>query len=1286
MHSILLKSNTDVIDNFYPGLSIVHCQNPTKLTRSQLIASLLENDQVYQNALNLCTSCFAVNQLSDLCEFALSYDNLSLFFHVCNFYDDTIEVVHLSDEYKERSLCHNPSGHNKDQDKNTLINYDKEDASKNSISHQNNHTQQSNGDKRIDTVIEELRDAIIARRISYQATEASSETSADGRKSTVFAQPILDVWLRSMWALDLHASSCDAITTRIASLEGHIDPKEQGIQHQLGHIQIEDISLLVDAKRCLEVALEPTLSSETESNVPPCLTFGATRSNTSDVDKDKDSIQIPLHKVWVLILLAEVFCCHPVADACMYRLKRLLAQEPVDDELLSVLFNDQWSTAVRAEVLHKLRQYAKGLRIIDPFAQAPRAQRREKEDAAQSFHTPDSIREMERVSQRQQREHPNTTSTGTTGRLQHISSSSFSMSKDYTTDGYYSDTSSDEERSSIAVDESVMTSSRSSVNSRSLAEIQGLEYITRRVPKSIAVTPTFRRSLFTPDSGRTTLASSAEHTPMEGEPSPRQLPKAARPFASSNGSPHIDAIHYRAAPVVPQTHVHVEMKKKEEVKEKEREVVSHHNKEEEEEGFKEAAFTTPAAADRNKNEKAKGVMSAQKQKMRALYSTPMIEPPRGRSPTAAGRAPEKARPPKSVTLSCPETSSVATHLQTKYTARISSDTDSPHTHHTPSTSTTPTAESGRALASARVKHKLHADKLKKGDKEVAASVTKSRLKTIALEASMARVGYGSTLAPSGENNANTPSYAKATTTSSIHNAEHQYWSPSHYITPKHKKKSNSSERNHIGTSTILARSSSTDVQEARRRAADRVKQRRQKQKSEEKKAMHDLFEKREEIWKKRDEKIAKFLEKSKHTPKNKIDTTRSTNKSRRSTSVDSAVREDLLHERLFNSTVNTSPLVDSPWAVSDSRPIDYSTSMMGMYANAYLEGGQELPSWLDPAEAGGLTEEKQYWQSAVCITPSASKNNGHVRQLFAPSAVNLDEVAADDVQWTVVTDKEDREEGTPASVTTTLLEMDSLEYGEVSTQKVGISRATHAITNNIASTSADEHEDSQNMSRVDLCQALFRSTTSPDSSILDESFEATATTPTITPSRAHATYESSYAAFPPQQMSPNASFSIHASSNSRSYKEKVYIRVLRAWDLHEGVLGSCYPYAVLDWGKLGKQSTQVEHNTTQPFFSTCLAFHSPVVQDDASRELLSLMDDHGDNQVLWKDGTCVDVLAPVLKVGVFTQHRTLSDTIIGTADVDAMALMRNRDNAYSFDIFDAYGKRAGAVELQFELH
>ena len=155
----------------------------------------------------------------------------------------------------------------------------------------------------------------------------------------------------------------------------------------------------------------------------------------------------------------------------------------------------------------------------------------------------------------------------------------------------------------------------------------------------------------------------------------------------------------------------------------------------------------------------------------------------------------------------------------------------------------------------------------------------------------------------------------------------------------------------------------------------------------------------------------------------------------------------------------------------------------------------------------------------------------------------------------------------------------------------------------------------------------------------------------------------------------------------------VYIYVLRAWDLLCD-LGFCNPYVVLSWGDLGTcrtqslcddhdiSSTSTTHthasssssgsgssssnNADTSFsFMQYLPFRSPVLTNIPSIELLAALGE--DQYVPWLPTAAttsstttmpkVPVLSPPLLIQVYNSHISISDELIGEAEVDSITLM-----------------------------
>ena len=132
----------------------------------------------------------------------------------------------------------------------------------------------------------------------------------------------------------------------------------------------------------------------------------------------------------------------------------------------------------------------------------------------------------------------------------------------------------------------------------------------------------------------------------------------------------------------------------------------------------------------------------------------------------------------------------------------------------------------------------------------------------------------------------------------------------------------------------------------------------------------------------------------------------------------------------------------------------------------------------------------------------------------------------------------------------------------------------------------------------------------------------------------------------------------------------ISIKIIRASELIE-CLGGTNAYIVLDWGKLGRASTQAVINSNEPYFGSTLKFRSPyqrirrkdINKDDGDDyrdgNILDIFnrrkddhDDHVDDDDERGDEECLISHAGPLKVLVYNRNHSVSDELIGSGEID----------------------------------
>ena len=110
----------------------------------------------------------------------------------------------------------------------------------------------------------------------------------------------------------------------------------------------------------------------------------------------------------------------------------------------------------------------------------------------------------------------------------------------------------------------------------------------------------------------------------------------------------------------------------------------------------------------------------------------------------------------------------------------------------------------------------------------------------------------------------------------------------------------------------------------------------------------------------------------------------------------------------------------------------------------------------------------------------------------------------------------------------------------------------------------------------------------------------------------------------------------------------VCIRVVRAWGLRE-VVGGSNPYVVLRWGALS-QSSQAVFSSVSPYFNAVLTFSGPRKDE-------------------------------VLKAFVYSRNMSLSDELLGYAEVDVEDLLAGQSSFSLVDLLEKHDRHAGFIEM-----
>jgi hypothetical protein len=155
--------------------------------------------------------------------------------------------------------------------------------------------------------------------------------------------------------------------------------------------------------------------------------------------------------------------------------------------------------------------------------------------------------------------------------------------------------------------------------------------------------------------------------------------------------------------------------------------------------------------------------------------------------------------------------------------------------------------------------------------------------------------------------------------------------------------------------------------------------------------------------------------------------------------------------------------------------------------------------------------------------------------------------------------------------------------------------------------------------------------------------------------------------------SPVSPASAHAAA------DLVSIRILRAWGLPDS-LGGTNAYVVVDWGKYGQSSTQAVPNSTEPHFGALLQFRSPYTRLDME-ELAAAQSDPTMSILRGTEGALYVSWATPMKVVVYNRNESVSDEIIGCAEIDAHEFISRRVSEPSVLPLHLNGDAAGCLEF-----
>jgi len=148
----------------------------------------------------------------------------------------------------------------------------------------------------------------------------------------------------------------------------------------------------------------------------------------------------------------------------------------------------------------------------------------------------------------------------------------------------------------------------------------------------------------------------------------------------------------------------------------------------------------------------------------------------------------------------------------------------------------------------------------------------------------------------------------------------------------------------------------------------------------------------------------------------------------------------------------------------------------------------------------------------------------------------------------------------------------------------------------------------------------------------------------------------------------NNDLNINSTTTTHKMMDVISIKIIRASELMDN-LGGTNAYVLLDWGKLGKASTQAVINSNAPYFGSTLKFKSPYqrirrkdINDDDYRDsnildilnnrIVGIDDDGVDDDSDRGDEECLISHAGPMKVFVYNRNHSVSDELIGSGEID----------------------------------
>jgi len=232
------------------------------------------------------------------------------------------------------------------------------------------------------------------------------------------------------------------------------------------------------------------------------------------------------------------------------------------------------------------------------------------------------------------------------------------------------------------------------------------------------------------------------------------------------------------------------------------------------------------------------------------------------------------------------------------------------------------------------------------------------------------------------------------------------------------------------------------------------------------------------------------------------------------------------------------------------------------------------------------------------------------------------------------------------------------------TQTNSTSSMDHPITPTLDRSLEFQLKEEQLSNNLPLASSTYPIITS---SVYDDHSKISNYHPSLYPHHHHRHQQNNHNSIKSGNNTINSITTTHSDNNMRKRRtmmDVISVKIIRASELMD-CLGGTNAYIVLDWGKLGKASTQAVINSNEPYFGSTLKFRSPYqrirrkdINDDDYRDgnildmLNSRSDHHQDGDDRGDDDECLISHAGPLKVLVYNRNHSVSDELIGIGEID----------------------------------